>query len=56
MKKKQTDRQNRSSVMKFGIKSAQGLVIQSISVIPELQLGRHGAVEMSSLRDVKKCV
>lgn len=42
--------------MKFGIKSAQRLVIQSISVNPELQTGRHGAVEMSALSDTKKCV
>lgn len=42
--------------MKFRIKSAQRSVIQSIPIIPELQMGRHGAVEMSSLSVVKKCV
>jgi hypothetical protein len=53
-RERERQKQNHSSVMKFGIKSAECCVIRSIPVIPELQMGRHGAVEMSSLSVVKK--
>jgi hypothetical protein len=46
-------KQNCSSIMKFGIKSAQRCVIHGIPVIPKLRMGGHGAVEVPSLSVVQ---